>query len=162
MRLVAAVWVFIIGAVWGILKSSELRRRVQLIAELKQLITEFSVAIRCTAPTLDELADGCGGIFGELLRNARQETDDIRSAWQTAAQQLSNCSFCGTEEAAILTELGRELGTCAAEGQLKLLELHQSRLDKLLTEADDSAKSKGKMFHSVGALLGAGAAVLII
>lgn len=162
MRLVAAVCVFIIGAAWGILKSSELRRRVQLIAELKQLITEFSVAIRCTAPTLDELADGCGGIFGELLRNARHETDDIRSAWQTAAQQLSDCSFCGKEETAILTELGRELGTCSAEGQLELLELHQSRLDKLLTEAEVSAKSKGKMFHSVGALLGAGAAVLII
>ncbi len=162
MRLLIAAAAFLIGTVWGIGKSNSFLKRAKLISQLKQIITEFSVAIRCTAPTLDELADNCSGVFGELLRAARQECSDIRAAWQNAVQQLSLCSFCGKEETAILSELGRELGTCSAEGQLALLELHRCRLDKLSLEADDSARSKGKLFRSVGALLGAGAAVLII
>lgn len=162
MRLFAAAAAFITGAVWGIFRSAELRRRAQLLRELKQLITEFSVAIRFTSPTLDELAKDCGGVFGELLRASRRESPDIRSAWADAAAQLSRYSFCGKEEAALLSELGRELGTCSAEGQLALLELHGSRLERLTLEAEDAAKSKGKLFRSVGALLGAGAAVLII
>lgn len=162
MKLFAAFAAFITGVLWGISRSTRLRKRAQLLSELRQLITEFSVAIRCTAPTLDELAEGCGGVFGELLRAARNECPDIRSAWTNAVQQLGSCNFCGKDESAILTELGRELGTCSAEGQLALLELHQSRLDKLSQEAEDAAKSKGKLFRSVGALLGAGAAVLMI
>ena len=162
MRLFVAAAAFITGTVWGIHKSSELHKRARLLAELKQLITEFSVAIRCTAPTLDELADSCSGIFGELLRSARQECSDIRNAWSVAAERLSACGFCGKDEAAILSVLGRELGTCSAEGQLALLELQRNRMDKLSIEADDCAKSKGKLLRSVGALLGAGAAILII
>lgn len=162
MRLFAALAAFLVGVLWGMSGSRRLRKRALLLSELRQLITEFSVAIRCTAPTLDELADSCSGVFGELLRAARQECPDIRGAWMNAVQQLGSCDFCGKEESAVLTELGRELGTCSAEGQLALLELHRCRLEKLSQEADEAAKSKGKLFRSVGALLGAGAAVLMI
>ncbi len=162
MRILIAAAAFTAGAVWGVCKSSTFHKRAQLISELKRLTTEFSIAIRCTAPTLDELARDCSGIFGELLRSEMQKCPDIRCAWQNAVQRLSVCGFCGKEETAVLSELGRELGTCSAEGQLAMLELHRCRLDKLSAEADECAKSKGKLFRSVGALLGAGAAVLII
>lgn len=162
MNLLPAAAVFALCTICGFVKSGELRKRSQLLSELKQLVTEFSVAIRCTSPTLDELTDGCGGVFGELLRAARTDSPDIKSAWAIATQRLSECSFCGKEEAAILSELGRELGTCSAQGQLSLLELHGARLAKLSAEAENTAHSKGKLCRSVGSLLGAGLAILII
>lgn len=162
MNLLPAAAVFLLGTVCGHMRSRELRRRSQLLAELSQLITEFSVAIGCTSPTLDELAESCSGVFGELLRAAREDATDIRTAWSAAVEQLSGCSFCGSEESAILSELGRTLGTCSAEGQLSLLALHGARLAKLSAEADRAAVSKGRLYRSVGTLLGAGAAILIV
>lgn len=162
MNLLPAAAVFLLFTAGGHLRSRELRRRSQLLSELSQMTTEFSVAIRCTSPTLDELAEGCGGVFGELLRDSQSSTSDIKAAWMSAVQQLSRCSFCSSAEAAILTELGRGLGTCSAEGQLSLLELHGARLGKLRAEADAAAESKGRLYRSVGSLLGAGAAILII
>ncbi len=162
MRLACAAAVFLIFTLMGFAKSSELKLRWQLLEELKRLVTEFSVQIRCTAPTLDELADSCCGVFGELLRQERQSSPDIRTAWSRAAKRLSGCSFCGGEEGELLCELGRELGTCSAEGQLSLLELHAARLARLSGEALQALTARGKMFCTVGALLGAGAAILII
>ncbi len=162
MRLIPAAIVFVIFSVFGIIKSTELKKRAALLAELKQLAAEFSVSIRCTAPTLDELAKNCTGVFGELLRSEISRMSDIRKAWDSAVERLSQCSFCGAEEAWLLKELGQSLGTCAAEGQLSLLEMYGAKLDKLCKSAEEDSRIKGKLFRSVGTLAGAGAAILII
>ncbi len=162
MRLISAAAVFAVCTVVGFMKGAALRRRVQLLTELRRMVTELAVAIRCTAPTLDELAEDCCGVFGELLRHERRSAPDLPTAWELASQRLGECAFCGAEERSLLLTLGRELGTCSAEGQLRLLELHNERLTRLLSEAEESSRSKGKLFRSVGALLGAGAAVMIV
>ncbi len=162
MNLIPAAAAFLLCTFCGIAKSTELRKRSQLLSELSRTTTEFSIAIRCTSPTLDELAESCSGIFGELLRESRKDTADIKTAWTDAVEQLRSCSFCGKAEAELLAELGRELGTCSAEGQLSLLALHGARLEKLSAEAEEDARGKGKLYRSVGSLLGAGLAILII
>lgn len=162
MRLLPAALTFLICTMFGMMKSAELKKRAALLSELKQLAAEFSVSIRCTAPTLDELAGQCTGIFGELLRSELSQREDIREAWENAAMRLSQCSFCGKEESRLLTELGQSLGTCDAEGQLSLLEMYSEKLDKLCKSADEDSRTKGKLFRSVGTLAGAGAAILII
>ena len=162
MSIIPAIGVFSLCLLWGIEQSVRLKKRELLLNELKAMVTEFSVAIRCTAPTLDELALHCGGIFGQLLRQKLDSTPDIRAAWESALAQLSQCSFCQDEEAEVLRQLGQELGTCAAEGQLSLLEMHSEKLSSLLHEAAQEHRTKGKLFRSVGTLTGLGAAILIL
>lgn len=162
MSIIPAAGAFALCLLWGIERSTRLKKRALLLAELKQLITEFSVAIRCTAPTLDELVLHCSGVFGELLRQQLANSPDVRCAWAEAVLQLSHCSFCGSEEASILSDLGRDLGTCSAEGQLSLLTMHLERLSRLCAEAEQDRKIKGKLFRSVGTLTGLGAAILIL
>ena len=162
MGILPAAGVFLLCVVWGASKSSELKKHALLLSELIQMTTEFSIAIRCTAPTLDELSQQCSGVFGELLRGELSSSADIRSAWEKATERLAACSFCADEEAAILRELSQELGTCAADGQLSLLEMHREKLSQLYSQAEQDRKTRGKLFRSVGTLTGLGAAILIL
>lgn len=162
MNILAAITAFILCTAYGMIRCTDLKKRSRLLSELKRLTVDFAVAIRFTSPTLDELAESCCGVFGDLLRCCRKNAPDIRSAWAEAATQLSQCSFCGREESEILFSLGRELGTCPTQGQLSLLELHETRLNSLCAQAEQAAHSKGKLYRSVGMLLGAGMAILII
>ncbi len=162
MNIIPALCAFLLCAVYGLNKSGELKRRSQLISELKQLVTEFSVRMRCTAPTLTELSESCGGVFGELLRRQCETSPDIRTAWENACAALLGCSFCKREEYLILSEMGRKLGTCSTDGQLSLLSLYSEQLSALSAEAEEALRTKGKLCRSVSALLGAGLAIIIV
>ncbi len=162
MRLLPAFIAFLLCVCFGLIRARELKRRSLLLSELKQFLLELEVSIRYTAPTLDELSESCCGVFGELLRQERESSPDIKQAWKSAVKRLSDCPFCGRAEASLLNELGQALGTSDAEGQLSILGLHRTRLERLCTEAEQEHKTKGKLYRSVSALLGAGIAVLIL
>lgn len=162
MRFLCALAVFVVCAAVGLYKSALLHKRARLLSELLQMLSDFSLAIRFTAPTLDELSDGCTGDFGALLSQARKDAPDIKSAWEAASAQLCELPYTDKREAELISRLGQELGTCDAEGQLSMLELYRGRLKKLSDEAEENAKGRAKLFRSVGALLGLGAAILMI
>lgn len=162
MRIFIALAAFALCFAVGTRKSLLLKRRVTLLEELVRLLNEFAIEIRCTAPTLDELCGQARGSFAEMLRECREESTDIKSAWEKACGQLSQLSCCGTEEYEIMLSLGQSLGTCDVQGQLSLLELHSEKLSSVRQAAADEYARKGKLMRSVGALCGIGAAILIV
>ncbi len=162
MNIIPAFIAFVFCAAVGLWKSSQLKKRALLLSELTQLVADISLGIRCTAPTLDELSDNCQGIFGQLLQDARSSSCDIKDAWQIASRQLSRLSYADRSEAELISQLGQSLGSCDVKGQLSMLEMYGEKLKKLSCEAEESAKVRGKLFRSVGTLLGAGIAILII
>jgi len=162
MNIALAAAAFIIGTFTGLWKSAELKKRALLISQLRQLTADISVSIRYTAPTLDELADNCTGVFGTLLCEARQGSLDIKKAWKQAAKRLSELPYIEAAEAEIIQKLANELGASDTEGQLSMLAMCEEKLKNISLEAEECVKTKGKLLRSVGALLGAGAAVLIV
>ena len=125
------------------------------------MLSCFAIEIRCSAPTLDELCERARGRFAELLRERRSICEDFHTAWEQACGSLTQNGF-GEEEAELLRELGKSLGTSDAAGQLKLLELNEERIAALYSSAEADYAAKGKLFRSVGMLCGIGAAILII
>lgn len=162
MRLFLAAAVFGLCTFYGFSASSDLKKRVQLLSELSQMTAGMALEIGYTAPTLDELAQGCRGAFAQLLRQELSETDDIHAAWSAATKRLSGYGFCGDEEAELLLKMGAGLGTSDAEGQLSMLSMYREQLSQLKTDAEERFRVKGKLMRSVGTLLGAGIAVLIV
>ena len=162
MNIALAAAAFIVGTFTGLWKSAELKKRAMLISQLRQLTADISVSIRYTAPTLDELSNNCMGVFGSLLCEARQGSPDIKNAWKLAAKRLSELSYVEAAEAEIMQKLANELGASNAEGQLSILAMCEEKLKTISHEAEECVKTKGKLLRSVGALLGAGAAVLIV
>ncbi len=161
MRTAAAAAAFILCVIAGLRRSAALKRRAELLCELRTMIRLFSIEIRCCAYTLDELCEKADGRFGELLREYRESCPDIRAAWETACSAMRKNGY-GAEETELLRELGKTLGTSDCAGQEQLLELHGERLAALYEAAAADYAKKGKLFRSVGLLCGAGAAVLLI
>lgn len=162
MRLAAGVLILAICTAWGFRRSIMLKRRCALLRELRLLLEQYYIEIACTAPTLSELARRGQGEFGVLLRECAQTEPDIRAAWRTAVDRLSAQSACGGEEAALLRELGGELGTCPAESQLSLLKLYSAQLERLLAQAEKTSEQRGRLYRSGGVLAGLGAVVLLL
>lgn len=162
MRTAAGIVIMLLCTAWGFRSSITLRKRCSLLRELRLLLEHFSIGISCTAPTLAELAGQGQGEFAELLRQELSETPDIRVSWGRAVERLAGQSHCGKEEAALLAELGKSLGTCPAESQISLLKLYSARLDRLLAQAEEAAEKKGRLYRSGGVLAGLGAAVMLL
>lgn len=162
MRIAAGLLIMLVCAVCGFRGSILLKRRCGLISELRLLVEHYAIEISCTAPTLSELAKQGQGEFGEILRSCAEEEPDIRQAWRSAVSRLSELSYCGKEEAELMSELGRELGTCPAKGQLSLFKLYSARLDRLYQQAEKNFEQKGRLYRSGGVLAGLCAAVLLL
>lgn len=161
MRVLLALAAFLLCLACGIRSSLLLKRRTALLEELSRMLGEFKIEIRFAAPTLDTLCDKAEGCFADILRECRERLD-IKSAWERACGRLSELPFCRAEERELLLSLGRSLGTSDVSGQLSLIELHSEKLNALAKAAAEEFAAKGKLFRSVGALCGVGAAVLII
>ena len=101
------------------------------------------------------------GDFADIIRECRRD-NDIKSAWEQACGRLKVLSYCHAAESELMLSLGRSLGTSDISGQLSLIELHSEKLGALRKSASEESAKKGKLFRSVGALCGIGAAVLIM
>ena len=161
MKPLLALTAFFLCAAAGWRKSLMLSQRKKLLSELSAMLVGFSIGIRCTAATLDELCDRAEGRFAQLLLSCREECPDIRSAWEAACDRLSAQPLFA-EEAALLREFGAKLGSTDAAGQLALIELYGGRLSEREKSAADELSKKEKLYRSVGALCGLGAAIIII
>ncbi len=161
MRIILALTAFLLCLAWGARQSLLLKRRTALLEELSVMLREFEIEIRFAAPTLDILCEKAEGCFADILRECRGGRD-IKAAWEQACERLSALPCCHEEERELLISLGRSLGTSDISGQLSLIELHSERLNALRKYAAEESAKKGKLFRSVGALCGIGAAVLII
>ena len=161
MRVILALTAFLLCLAAGVRKSLLLKRRTLFLEELSRMLNEFEIEIRYAAPTLDILCEKAKGGFADILRECRRGCD-IKSAWEQACGRLAAVPCCRTEERELLLSLGRSLGTSDISGQMSLIELHSEKLNALRREAAEESAKKGKLFRSVGALCGIGAAVLIM
>lgn len=162
MRLILALAAFGLCSAAGVRSSLLLKKRLELLEELSSMLCGFEIAMRCTAPPLDELFSEASGTFADMVRNHRLNAPDIRAAWEKACVELRSLPCCKDEEAALLSELGASLGKSDAAGQLSLIALYRERTALLAKSAAAEAAQKGKLFRSLGMLCGIGAAIMII
>lgn len=157
LRIAAAALAFFVCAFEGYRRSRELRDRAVFLGEISSLLERFSIGVRCAALTSDELLEGEDGGFARLVNDLKNESGDLRSAWERACETLPP----KREETALLRELGRTLGNSDKEGALRLLERCKSEFAVLKAAADAEYSKRGKALFQVGTLCGIGAAIMI-
>lgn len=162
MNIIPAAALFAACTIIGLRQSRMLRLRAENLRELEQLCADTALEMRCTAPLLERIAPSLHGEFAAMLNSELESGCGVKQAWSSACGRLGGCAFCKGEELQLLKELGNSLGTTAADGQLKLLELYRGRFSELRAAAAEEYHQKGRLLRSVGALAGAGAAVLVL
>ena len=80
-------------------------------------------------------------------------------AWESSA---ANAVFLGSRDRELLYSVGAGLGSSDTEGQLSMLALGSSMLQKALAEAENEYSRKGSTMLGVWTLCGIGAGILIL
>ncbi len=92
----------------------------------------------------------CSGIHSGMTAN---------EAWLEAAETTP---FFTDTDREILSEIGTGLGASDTEGQLSLMALGGTMLDRALEDAEREYSGKSRMLMSVWTLCGIGAGIIII
>lgn len=158
LRLFAAATAFSVCAFEGYRRGRELKDRAVFLAETALLIERFSIGIRCCGRTPDELLENENGSFAALVKEFKNKLGDSRAAWEKACGTLPK----NREEAALLRDLGRSLGSFDKESALQLLERCGAEIAALKCAAEAEYSKRGRALFQIGSLCGIGAAVLII
>lgn len=151
MRLVGIMMVFLSCTGGGLYLSGLLSARVRKLTEADRMLTDIIGMIRHqnlpTAEILDRLCS-------EGYPVSREDTN--------ALEGFASDPLFRQREHQLLIRSGRLLGTCDRETQTARLEMERDLLRKILREAEQDRDVRGKLFRTMGLLLGALAAILAI
>ncbi|SMB98592.1 stage III sporulation protein AB [Thermanaeromonas toyohensis ToBE] len=130
-----------------------------LISGLKLLETEIVYASTPLPQALARTGEQLGGVAGLLFLEAaallREEPGlPAVEAWGEGLEKLKEQSALHLEDLDILKTLGQGLGASGREDQVKNLELAREHLKRQLVLAEEAAQRQGKMWRTLGFLLG--------
>lgn len=158
MRAAAAILIMLCCSAEGIRRSLLIRKRVEFLDGLIEMLTEFAIEIRFRAPTLAELLKNQSSDFAKLVKERIKQGEAIHEAWENACKQYP----ADRTELALLSEFGRAFGNSDTEGELKLLGLYTQRFSAIREKAFSECSRKAKAFVQVGMLCGAAGAILVL
>lgn len=154
----------------GRIAAGALKKRVSSLRQMRELIGSLSLMIRYEALEVDEIALRLkdGGFdelsFVKLLGSSTEKLKDgektFREIWDLAADKCDD-GFAA-EDTELLRRIGSVIGSCDTEGQLSALSLYALRADKLISDAEEQYKAKGRLYCSLGAVAGALMALIAV
>ena len=144
------------------------RKKLRILSLVLMLIEEIYTDIRYTGSTVEEILISCAKNpmykqlkFLQLAKNEIQEgrlsNSSLKNAIKTDFQGLNL-----NEDALLpLYTLADKLGTTDTTGQLQMLEGCKLQILQLRSLQNDRCNTLGKMYISLGLLLGIGTAVIL-
>ena len=159
---------FIAGAGAGLTASVSLSRRAASFEEIARLISFIQTQIRYTAAPIGRIIEraAAGGFSGLSFLNGA--ANDIKkgenpcAAWcQAVKKHSAECSF-NAADTELLQKFGQGLGSSDIKGQLSHCETFYRLFDDRLNEARLEARSKGRLYMTLGVAGGLGTALLLL
>ena len=156
---------------FGLLKAYGYRERFLLIQDMIKFILELQQEIEYSADPLpkalfkvgvqnDALAYRMGKLTCELYESNRNST--LNQCWNDAFDITYDGSSLNRTDEIIIKELGSKLGIMSMQGQNRTFEMTVKRLELQLQEAKTDKETKGKMYLSIGFVIGITIVILLI
>ena len=147
----------------GIGKSRGLKKRLELLRELKKLLLLLSGEIRCAKTPLPEAFRKIGrkaeDPFGTFFQKVAEElTGENRKLPETAFSRQMKL----LKESPLTPDLGKDLGYPDLSVQLETLKLFEENLEELIKKAAADYRGKAKVYRYLGALAGLFLVVFLI
>ena len=154
----------------GIGKSRSLKKRLELLKELKKLLLLLSGEIRCAKMPLPEAFQKIGSKAEEPFRTffkkvAGELAGEGRRLPETAFSNqigLLKESTLMPEDRKFLLDLGKDLGYPDLSVQLETLKLFEEDLEELIKKAAEDYREKAKAYQYLGVLAGLFLVVFLI
>ena len=166
VKYIGLITIFVISAYIGMLYSRSLSNRVKDLEEMKNAINLFKAKIKFTYEPIPE-------VFTEIARELKENiaeifidakdymSDDIASnAWKKAIANTRKITSFNDEDIQIIANLSKMLGNTDLEGQISMIELTESLINKQIENARLQELKNGKLYKTLG--LGVGLSIAII
>lgn len=159
IRLAGAGAIAVSGLIWGLYKSETYRCRTVQCMKMMQMIQRIMDYIRYDGLDVYDIV--------RELRTYVEFSDfvvdvDIESDFNVSACENVEKHFVNGEERNILLELWGQLGSTDSEGQLNKLSGLYERLSRLYEQRTEEYGKYGRLYRSVGLLLGLMAGIAVI
>ncbi len=166
LKIVAFILFIICGAVGGFTLSDKVRLRRDACCEIHEVLQRISLLIRYRKMDMFEIIRELKSdmSFSKLdfiskLPDYYEPESDFFKLWSNAVECDTNI---GSEERTCLISFGRSLGKTDIEGQLSSIEGACEVIKDIQHRCNEEYQRKGKLYKSVGILLGTMTGIIII
>ncbi len=154
----------------GLHQSRSLKKRLELLEELKRILLLLTGEIRCGHATLPEaflqIGKKARSPYREFFLKAAEElSGDVKKPMREVLEhQINNLQGFGLlpEDLELLLDLGKALGDLDLVMQLDTLKLYGEMLDASVKKAAGEYGPKAKMYRYLGVLGGLFLVVLLV
>lgn len=148
------------GTLIGCYFSGRLSRRCSTLKAVLNLLERMEIYIRYNRYKLSEIFRRLGKeqclFASDELYEAAESGLKFYTEWHRCVMRLDSISKC---DADVLDYLGEGLGKSDTDSQLALLDTARQQLECCLNDAQEQKNRKGRLFRTLGILLGAAAGI---
>ncbi len=144
------------------------RKKVKMLSLINAFIEELYTGIRYTGSTIEEMLVDCADnpsysalTFLKLIKTEIRDRGLMGDTVKKAILNFVSEMNMTRDEMQPLITMSEKLGTTDIEGQLKMLDICKIQVDEQRTLALKRCDAFGKMYISLGFLIGLGTAVIL-
>lgn len=172
IRAAGIIILLFMSALTGCFAAGGLKKRLKALRQLRTMLESLRLMIRYEALEVDQIAARLADDetldeleflvplkeYSENSLKTGEET--FAEIWKRAAENYPG-SF-SEEDLELILRIGANIGVSDCEGQLAALTLACSENDRLIAEAQEQYRSKGRLYRALGAVAGAVIAVIAV
>ena len=168
VKYIGLITIFVISTYIGMLYSKSFFNRVKDLEEMKNAINLFKAKIKFTYEPIPE-------VFTEIARELKENiaeifidakdymSDDIAAnAWKKAIADARKTTSFNDEDIQIIANLSKMLGNTDLEGQISMIELTESLINKQIEKARVEELKNGKLYKTLGVGVGLSIAIILL
>jgi stage III sporulation protein AB len=150
--ILSVVFIFL-GTLAGIYKSSKLRKREETLSGFIMLLGEIETMIQYRALPVEQIISETAEryTFSETVKGYIKQGLNHRQAWTEATETLTELPVY---DKTLLVSFGANLGGSDISGQTALIKSTVHMLTRQLELATEEYNKKGKVYRTVGMLIG--------
>lgn len=165
LELCSGILISTSGFIFGIYKSEQLKHRLEICSQTEDLLRTSLNAVRYQQFDVYELADylKMSGRFTKLyfldkVPTSYQQSSSFRDVWHKVVSD----SELPAETASLLIRFGDFIGASDIDGQESSITALQKEAEILTTQCREEYLKKGKLYRSIGLLVGLMAAIVVM
>ncbi len=163
LKILGAIMVIVTCGLLGLTVAQSYQKRVEQLRQintgLKMLETEIVYTATPLPLALDRIGKQMQGPVAAFFTQVavildKRAANGVTAAWEVGLQKLSQESVLQAQDLEIIKSLCPVLGISGIEDQIKNLELVRQLLGQQLVSAQEKGQRLGKMWNTLGFLLG--------
>lgn len=165
MRITGVLLIFLTCAMIGMALSLNMKRKLERLGLLRRMADEIAMLIRYRSLTVREIIAQLkySSAYDDLIFLKSNDYSDrsvaVCEIWERNI--VSDYTLTEEEKKALLS-LGTQLGTTDTQGQLSVIAGFAAEIEEMQERQIQKYNVKGKLYRSMGILIGAMAGIMII